>query len=176
MLKIKVKELVDAKFDNINQFAKAIGIGYQPAENIYNGTVSRIGLDTLDAICTIFDCTPNDILISDKPKTKSENNALKKQKNIIRVYHAQSNNQEDSETKTENSSSLHPQGGVTITAEIPNKDSRLHKMIYEIVNQEIDRKMGTGFIPYRRDLKEEMHEQSWRNVIKEKPDPSKGGK
>ena len=82
MLKIKVKELVDAKFDNINQFAKAIGIGYQPAENIYNGTVSRIGLDTLDAICTIFDCTPNDILISDKIKTESENNTLKKQKNI----------------------------------------------------------------------------------------------
>ena len=173
MLKINVKELVDANFDNINQFAKAIGIGYQPAENIYNGTVSRIGLDTLDAMCNIFNCTPNDILISDESKSKNDS---PKKKNVIRVYHAQSNNQEDSETKTENSSLLHPQGSVTITAEIPNKDSRLHKMIYEIVNQEIDRKMGTGFIPYRRDLKKEMHEQSWRNVIKENPDLSKGGK
>lgn len=175
MLKIKVKELVDAKFDNINQFAKAIGIGYQPAENIYNGTVSRIGLDTLDAICTIFDCTPNDILISDKIKTESENNTLKKQKNIIRVYHAQNAKQKNYTIKTEDSPT---NDSVSIPTESKKEQnqSQLHKIICEIVNQEIDRKMGISFMSVHPNLKEEMHEQSWRNVIKEKPDPSKGGK
>ncbi len=69
MLKIKIKNLVDSKFDNINQFAKAIGIGYQPAEKLYNGDVSRIGLDTLESICDVLDCTPSDILVKEEKST-----------------------------------------------------------------------------------------------------------
>ena len=70
MLKIQIKDLVDAKFENINQFAKAIGIGYQPAEKLYNGDVSRIGLDTLEAICDVLDCTPSDILVKEEKSAK----------------------------------------------------------------------------------------------------------
>lgn len=71
MMKLEVKKYVDKHFKNVNQFAVAIGIGYQAARKIYNGETSMIAFDTLEKMCEVFDCTPNDLLINDvnnKPK------------------------------------------------------------------------------------------------------------
>ncbi len=43
-------------------------IGYPAACALYEGTTSRISFDTLENICKVLNCTPNDILISDDPK------------------------------------------------------------------------------------------------------------
>lgn len=64
MLKISVKNYVDKNFKNINQFAKAIGISHNSAQSIYDGTVTRIEFSTLEMMCKIFNCTPNDIFIN----------------------------------------------------------------------------------------------------------------
>lgn len=43
-------------------------IGYPAACALYEGTTSRISFDTLENICKVLNCTPNDILISDDPE------------------------------------------------------------------------------------------------------------
>ena len=42
-------------------------IGYPAACALYEGTTSRISFDTLENICKVLNCTPNDIIISDYP-------------------------------------------------------------------------------------------------------------
>ena len=36
--------------------------------NLYNGKTERIYFDTLERICKVLECTPNDIIISDDPQ------------------------------------------------------------------------------------------------------------
>ena len=62
---LDIKELVDKKYPNRNQFSKAIGVGFPAACKLYNGETSKISFDTLEAICIALDCTPNDVLKQD---------------------------------------------------------------------------------------------------------------
>lgn len=66
MLRLHIKQLVDQKFENKNQFAKAMKLGFPAACQLYDGNTSRINFDTLETLCIILECTPNDIFISDK--------------------------------------------------------------------------------------------------------------
>lgn len=91
MMKLEVKRYVDENYQNINQFAVALGIGYQAACKIYNGETTKIAFDTLEKMCELFNCTPNDLLISTKQPQKK--------KNIIRVYHSQ--NQKNNKNNTD---------------------------------------------------------------------------
>lgn len=50
---------------NINKFAKAIGVNYNPAKQLYSSETTRINFDVLTSLCNTFHCTPNDILIND---------------------------------------------------------------------------------------------------------------
>lgn len=50
---------------NINKFAKAIGVNYNPAKQLYSSETTRINFDVLTSLCDTFHCTPNDILIND---------------------------------------------------------------------------------------------------------------
>lgn len=54
-------------------------IGYPAACALYEGTTSRISFDTLENICKVLNCTPNDVLISDDPQLQQ----LLQPKNII---------------------------------------------------------------------------------------------
>lgn len=63
---LNIKKLVDKHFPNKSQFAKAIEIGYPAACKLYDGNVSKINFDTLEKICEVLHCTPNDILVYDK--------------------------------------------------------------------------------------------------------------
>lgn len=65
MLTIDIKPLVDKKYNNVTQFAKAIGISTQNARKIYDGETSRIAFDLLEKICQVLECTPNDIFSFD---------------------------------------------------------------------------------------------------------------
>ena len=65
---INVKDKMIEKKLNKNQFAKLVQIGYPAACAIYDGSTTRISFDTLESICRVLDCTPNDIFTSDEPK------------------------------------------------------------------------------------------------------------
>lgn len=68
MLKINIKNKLAEKNLNKNQFSKLMQIGYPAACALYDGTTTRISFDTLENICMVLDCTPNDILISDNSR------------------------------------------------------------------------------------------------------------
>lgn len=68
-MKLNIKPLVDAKGMNRNQLSKELKIGYQAACNLYDGNIQRIYFDTLENLCNVLDCTPNDIFIFDKDDT-----------------------------------------------------------------------------------------------------------
>ena len=62
------KDLVDAKGLNKHQFGQLIQVGYTAACNLYNGKTERIYFETLERICKVLECTPNDIIVSDDPQ------------------------------------------------------------------------------------------------------------
>lgn len=68
MLRINIKNKLDEKGLNKNQFAKLMQIGYPAACALYDGTTTRISFETLENLCKVLDCSPNDILISDDPR------------------------------------------------------------------------------------------------------------
>ena len=70
MLKINIQNKLKEKGLNKNQFAKLMQIGYPAACALYDGTTTRISFDTLENICKVLECTPNDILVSDDPAYK----------------------------------------------------------------------------------------------------------
>lgn len=66
MYRLNIKNYVDTMFDgNINKFAKAIGVNYNPAKQLYSSETTRINFDVLTSLCNTFHCTPNDILVND---------------------------------------------------------------------------------------------------------------
>lgn len=68
MLKINIQDKLYEKKLNKNQFSKLMQIGYPAACALYDGTTTRISFDTLENICIVLECTPNDILVSDDPQ------------------------------------------------------------------------------------------------------------
>ena len=68
MLKVNIQDKLLEKGLNKNQFAKLVQIGYPAACALYNGTTTRISFDTLENICKVLECTPNDIFISNDPQ------------------------------------------------------------------------------------------------------------
>lgn len=66
-MRLNVRDKMTEKGLNRNQFAKLIQVGYPAACAIYEGETTRISFDTLEAICRVLVCTPNEILVSDDP-------------------------------------------------------------------------------------------------------------
>lgn len=69
-MRLNIKHLVDQKGLNRHQFSQLIQVGYVAACNLYEGKTERIYFDTLERICKVLECTPNDIIISDDPQLK----------------------------------------------------------------------------------------------------------
>ena len=67
MLKINIQNKLKEKGLNKNQFAKLMQIGYPAACALYDGSTTRISFDTLENICKVLECTPNDIFESNDP-------------------------------------------------------------------------------------------------------------
>lgn len=70
-MRLNIKHLVDQKGLNRHQFSQLIQVGYVAACNLYEGKTERIYFDTLERICKVLECTPNDIIVSDDPQLKS---------------------------------------------------------------------------------------------------------
>ena len=68
-MRLNIKPLVDAKGLNRNQLSKELKIGYQATCNLYDGNAQRIYFDTLQRLCNVLECTPNDIFVFDKDDT-----------------------------------------------------------------------------------------------------------
>lgn len=66
-MRLNIKNLVDAKGLNKHQFAQLIQVSYPAACNLYDGKTERIYFDTLERICKVLECTPNDIIVTDDP-------------------------------------------------------------------------------------------------------------
>lgn len=62
-MRLNIKSLVDAKGMNRNQLSKELKIGYKAACNLYEGNTDSIYFDTLEQLCRVLNCTPNDILL-----------------------------------------------------------------------------------------------------------------
>lgn len=77
MLKINIKHILSERKLNKNQFSKLMQIGYPAACALYDGKTTRISFDTLENICKVLECTPNDILISDDPQVQDLLNKMK---------------------------------------------------------------------------------------------------
>ena len=116
MLRLDIKNYVDAKFENLNQFSKAAGLNYQAAQKIYNGETSRITFDNLESICKTLDVTPNDIFIFDD----STNNSSKKQTHILHKLEA---------------IHIDPE---KLKSESKYSDEALYKLISQIVDDAVD--------------------------------------
>ena len=54
-------------FCDIHPTPKGVGFPHLYG-NLYNGKTERIYFDTLERICKVLECTPNDIIISDDPQ------------------------------------------------------------------------------------------------------------
>ena len=67
---LNIKNKLDEKGLNKHQFSKLIQLGYSATCNLYEGKTERIYFDTLERICKVLECTPNDIIISDDPQIK----------------------------------------------------------------------------------------------------------
>lgn len=66
-MRLNIKDKMTEKGLNKNQFSKLVQIGYPAACAIFEGETTRISFDTLEAICRVLECTPNDIIVSDDP-------------------------------------------------------------------------------------------------------------
>lgn len=70
-MRLNISKYVDYKFPksnydkktNISAFASSIGVSFAAAKAIYKGETTKISFDTLEKICKVLECTPNDILV-----------------------------------------------------------------------------------------------------------------
>ena len=68
MLKLKVKEVLESQNKTPYWLSKQTGISPNNIGKICNGETVNIRFDTLEKICKVLDCTPNDIIVSDDPQ------------------------------------------------------------------------------------------------------------
>ena len=122
MLRLDIKKYVDDQFENLNQFAKASGLNYQAAQKIYNGETSRITFDNLESICKVLNVTPNDIFIFDDAINNTSQESSKKQIYAMPVLESIRVNSEKQRSE-------------------PNSDEALYKLISQIVDDAIDKKL-----------------------------------
>jgi putative transcriptional regulator len=69
-IKLNIKDLVDAKGFSKHHFSQLIQVGYPATCKLYDGGTDRIYFDTLERICKVLECTPNDLFVSDDPELK----------------------------------------------------------------------------------------------------------
>lgn len=69
-MKLNFKNIIDKLGLKQTEVAEKTGLSYPTINALYNGTAKSIYLDTLEKLCEVLHCTPNDVLVMD---TNSEN-------------------------------------------------------------------------------------------------------
>ena len=64
-MRIDIKQKMDEKGLNRYKLGTLIGVTYPAITAIYNGDVSYVKFETLEKLCKVLECTPNDILLLD---------------------------------------------------------------------------------------------------------------
>ena len=63
MIKVKIKDVAGLyNIKNAYQLEKVTGFYPSKAAHIWKGEWTRADLDTLNTLCNVLNCTPNDIL------------------------------------------------------------------------------------------------------------------
>lgn len=65
MLRLKVLELLEEQGKTKYWLYKQLGMSYQNFNNMVLNKTKSIRYETLETICQLLDCTPNDLLIID---------------------------------------------------------------------------------------------------------------
>ena len=68
MIRLNVLAMLEKHGKTKYWLYKQLGMSYQNFNNMVNNQTKSIRYETLDAMCAIFDCTPNDLLIYDEDK------------------------------------------------------------------------------------------------------------
>lgn len=68
MVKLNVLRLLEEHGKTKYWLYKQLGMSYQNFNNMVNNQTKSIKYETLDALCGIFDCTPNDLLLYEEDK------------------------------------------------------------------------------------------------------------
>ncbi len=70
MISLRVNEILEKRNLTPYWLGKQTGITQNNMLKICNGETSTIRFDTLERICEVLNCTPNDIFISDNPQVQ----------------------------------------------------------------------------------------------------------
>lgn len=68
MIKLDVLSMLSKHGQTKYWLYKQLGMSYQNFNRMVNNETKSIRYDILDAMCAIFDCTPNDLLTYDEDK------------------------------------------------------------------------------------------------------------
>ncbi len=69
MIKIELEKLLDGK--SLYWLSQQTGIRWGTIAAIAKGTIRRIDLESLDAICDALECTPGDLLVKTQRTKKT---------------------------------------------------------------------------------------------------------
>ena len=61
MVKLKVTELLEKKGKTKYWLYKQLGMSYQNFNRMINKETKSISYENIEALCFLFDCTPNDL-------------------------------------------------------------------------------------------------------------------
>jgi len=67
-VRLNIKEILDKKGITRYELAKRLDVTYKTVDKMYAGDSTSIKLETLEAMCKILKCTPNDIIVSEDPE------------------------------------------------------------------------------------------------------------
>ena len=62
MIRLRAKELLEQKGKTKYWLYKQLGMSYQNFSRMIDNETKSIKYDNIEAMCLIFDCTPNDLL------------------------------------------------------------------------------------------------------------------
>lgn len=68
MLTLRINEILQEKGKTPYWLSKQTGISPNNIGKICNGETINIRLDTIEKICKVLECTPNDIILSNDPQ------------------------------------------------------------------------------------------------------------
>lgn len=67
-MKLNIKNKMDELGITRYELAQRINVTYPTIDKIYKGESTAIKLETLESICKVLDCSPNEILVSEDPQ------------------------------------------------------------------------------------------------------------
>ena len=68
MIRLNAEQLLKEKGKSKYWLWKQLGMSYQNFDNMISNRTKSIKYEILDAMCVIFNCTPNDLLIYEDDK------------------------------------------------------------------------------------------------------------